>query len=158
MTPPRELAALVAEYSAGLDVELRLLKRLQELAAQQREATQTGDLTMLGTITDVRDTVMANLVTLEHQLKPIRLVIADHCEQLADDARFQDVARRHREAAAHVASILSWDRDSLDALKEAELARSFAARALEQGESTLAAYRRVVAPRVSGATLFNRKG
>ena len=50
------------------------------------------------------------------------------------------------------------DQESLEALKEAERARRFVARALEQGESTLAAYRRVVSPTLTGATLVNRKG
>ena len=77
---------------------------------------------------------------------------------LSDDPRFKDLVARHKNAAERVSAILSWDHDSLDALKEAERARSFAARTLEQGESTLAAYRRVVAPPVSGATLVNRKG
>ena len=158
MTAHPELPALVAEYRAGLDVELTLLDRLQQLAVQQREASRAGDLATLSSISDLRDGVMANLVTLEHQLKPLRLILASHCNEYADDPAFREVAARHREAAAHVASILAWDRESLEALKEAELARSFAARTLEQGESTLAAYRRVVAPQVSGATLVNRKG
>jgi hypothetical protein len=51
-----------------------------------------------------------------------------------------------------------FDRESLESLKRPRLARSFAARTLEQGETTLAAYRRVVAPHVSGAALVNRKG
>ena len=33
-----------------------------------------------------------------------------------------------------------------------------AIQSIEQGESTLAAYRRVVAPQVPGASLLNRKG
>jgi hypothetical protein len=151
-------AALLAQYRAGLDAELTLLDRLTELAEQQREASRAGDLEALEIVSDARDAVMANLVTLEHQLKPIRLTLANQAGELAGDPHFQEVATRHREAAARVAAILTSDRESLESLKEAELARSFAARALEQGENTLAAYRRVVAPHVSGATLVNRKG
>ena len=153
-----DAAALLAQYRSGLDAELTLLDRLTELAEQQREASRAGDLEALGIISDARDAVMANLVTLEHQLKPIRLTLANQAGELAGDPQFQEVATRHREAAARVAAILTSDRKSLESLKEAELARSFAARALEQGETTLAAYRRVVAPHVSGATLVNRKG
>jgi hypothetical protein len=158
MTETPEFTALVAEYRAGLDVELVLLHRIESLAGQQREASRAGDLTLLGAVSDQRDRVMASLVTLENQLKPMRLKLAEKYKQLADDPRFKDLVARHKDAASRVTAILSWDHDSLDALKEAEKARSFAARTLEQGESTLAAYRRVVAPPVGGATLVNRKG
>jgi hypothetical protein len=57
-----------------------------------------------------------------------------------------------------VERIVVEDRAALDALKQAEQARRFAAQSLEQGESTLAAYRRVVAPNLPGASLVNRKG
>jgi hypothetical protein len=158
MTRNGEVAGLLAQYRAGLDAELTLLHRLQELATQQREATLAGDFDALTIVSDARDAVMANLVTIEHELKPIRLTLARRAGELADDPEFQDVAVRHREAALRVAAILVSDRESLESLKEAESARSFAARALEQGETTLAAYRRVVAPHVSGAALVNRKG
>jgi hypothetical protein len=153
-----DVAALLAEYRAGLDAELALLDRLREFADLQREASHAGDLEALGLVSDARDGVMANLVTLEHQLKPIRLALANKAGELAGDPQFHEVAERHRDAAARVAAILMFDRESLESLKEAELARSFAARTLEQGETTLAAYRRVVAPHVSGAALVNRKG
>jgi hypothetical protein len=153
-----DVVALLAEYSAGLDAELTLLERLHELAAQQAEASRAGDLEALNTVSDARDAVMANLVTLEHQVKPIRLTLASRARELADNPHFQEVAARHRDAAARVAAILNSDRETLASLKEAEQARSFAARTLEQGENTLAAYRRVVAPHVSGAAIVNRKG
>ena len=158
MSGKGDVAALLAQYRAGLDAELALLDRLKDLADQQREASRAGDLDALTTVSDARDRVMANLVTIEHQLKPIRLTLANRAGELADEPHFQEVAARHREAAARVTMILTSDRESLESLKEAELARSFAARTLEQGENTLAAYRRVVAPHVSGATLVNRTG
>jgi hypothetical protein len=43
-------------------------------------------------------------------------------------------------------------------LREGELARRFAQDTLDQGETTLAAYRRVVNPPLANATLVNRKG
>jgi hypothetical protein len=153
-----ELAALVAEYRAGLDVELALLHRIDTLAQQQRLASRAHDLPTLTAVSDERDRVMANLVTMEHQLKPMRLRLAKYYETLSDDPRFVDLVARHREAGSRISTILSWDKESLEALKEAEIARNFAARTLEQGESTLAAYRRVVAPSVLGATLVDRKG
>ena len=64
----------------------------------------------------------------------------------------------HREAATLVGSILTADQASLSALADAELARRTAVASLERGETTLAAYRRVLAPPVASATLLNRRG
>jgi hypothetical protein len=158
MSETPELSALMAEYRAGLDVELALLHRLESIADQQRDASRAGDMATLTAVSDQRDRIMASLVTLEHQLKPMRQRLAQYYATLASDPRFEDLVARHRDAAARVSTILSSDRESLDALKEAEDARTFIARTLEQGESTLAAYRRVVAPPATGATLVNRKG
>jgi hypothetical protein len=101
---------------------------------------------------------MAGLVTIEHELKPIRMALLEYRRSLSDIAEFQDVAALHRTAAELVERIVTQDRHSLAALKEAELARRFAAQALGQGQSTLDAYRRIVAPPVGGANLVNKKG
>jgi hypothetical protein len=157
MTPP-DLPQFVAQYRAGLEAEMTLLHRLEWLAARQRETSQQGDLEALAVVSDQRDRVMAGLVTIEHELKPIRMALLEFRKNLDDVAEFRDVAVLHREAAALVERIVTKDRESLDALKEAELARRFASQSLGQGESTLAAYRRVVAPPLSGANLVNKKG
>ena len=101
---------------------------------------------------------MAGLVTIEHELKPIRMALLEFRKSLDDIAEFQEVAAMHREAAMLVERIVTSDRNSLDALKDAELARRFAAQSIGQGESTIAAYRRVVSPPISGANLVDRKG
>jgi hypothetical protein len=56
-----------------------------------------------------------------------------------------------------VGGILKTDSASLEALAAAELARRDLARAMEQGETTLAAYRRVMMT-PPGATLVDRRG
>jgi hypothetical protein len=64
-----------------------------------------------------------------------------------------------RQAASElVARILATDRESMQALTDAELARRAAVVSLEQGESTLAAYRRVLTPPLSHAALVDRRG
>ena len=153
-----DLAPLVDQYRAGLEAEMTLLHRLEALAAQQREASETADYGRMTRLGDERDTVMSNLVTIEHGLKPIRLVLAEARDQLADVLEFQEVTTLHRKAAELVAAILTSDQHSRGALQKAEIARRFAARTIEQGESTLAAYRRVVAPTFGSAALMNRKG
>jgi hypothetical protein len=155
---PQNLPPLIAQYRAGLEAEMTLLHRLEVIAARQRETSEEGDFDALNLLSDQRDHVMAGLVTIEHELKPIRMALLEYRRTLEDIEEFRSVAALHREAAELVERIVTQDRDSLDALKEAELARRFAAQALGQGESTLAAYRRVVAPPVGGPNLVNRKG
>lgn len=152
------LPQLVAQYRAGLEAEMALLRRLEVIAAEQRRASEAGDMDALSAATDQRDTVMAGLVRIEHELKPVRKVLHDNRHTLEPLAEFRDVRTLHLTAATLVDRVVNDDRSSLDALKQAERARRFAAQALEQGESTLAAYRRVVAPEVPGASLLNRKG
>ncbi len=153
-----ELLPLVAEYRAGLEAEMALLHRLETIAWQQRDASRGGDLEALGSVTDARQRLMANLVRIEHQLRPIRLSLLQRRREMDGSLEFQELTALHKSAAALVSTIVNSDQESLEALKEAERARRFVARALEQGESTLAAYRRVVSPTLTGATLVNRKG
>ena len=158
MTDRPDLLPLMDQYRAGLEAEMTLLHKLEAAAGRQRAASEQGDLSALALVSDERDRLMANLVRIEHELKPIRFALLEAREALEPSAEFQSLVVLHRQAADLVTTIVGHDRDSLGALHEAELARRFAARALEQGENTLAAYRRVVAPELAGATLVNRKG
>jgi len=153
-----ELLPLVEQYRAGLDAELMLLHRLQAIAVDQRRASETGSTTEMQATVDDRDRVMATLVTVEHELKGVRQQMLKYREDLATLPAFEEIVGLHRQAAYLVADIMSVDQDSGQALRNAEQARHIAAQALEQGESTLAAYRRVVAPTLASATLVNRRG
>jgi hypothetical protein len=153
-----ELTPLVEQYRAGLDAELMLLHRLQAISVDQRRASETGSVTEMQATVDHRDRVMATLVTVEHDLKSVRQQLVQFLEYLADMPAFQEIAALHRQAADLVADIVAVDQDSVQALRNAEQARHEAAQALEQGESTLAAYRRVVTPTLASATLVNRRG
>jgi len=153
-----QLIQFVAQYRAGLEAEMKLLHRLEAIAMRQRETSEQGDLAALAEVSDQRDRVMAGLVTIEHELKPIRMALLEGRKSLEGLNEFQEVAAMHREAAELVERIVTSDRVSLDALKEAELARRFASQTVNQGETTLNAYRRVVAPPIEGPNLFTRKG
>jgi hypothetical protein len=155
---PQDLPQLVAHYRAGLEAEMTLLHRLESLATQQRETSEHGDLAGLASVSDQRDLVMAGLVRIEHELKPVRTLLLESRRALDDIVEFRDVAELHQTAALLIERIVTDDHNSLDALKQAEHARRFAAQSIEQGESTLAAYRRVVSPPLAGAALVNRKG
>lgn len=155
---PTELAPLVVQYRAGLEAEIAMLHHLAALAVREREVTATGALSALQEITDARDRIMASLVAVESQLKPVRRELAQARSQLAHVPGFDELAALHEQAADLAAHIVATDQHSLESLKEAELARRFAAESLEKGESTLAAYRRVVTPNLANATLVNRRG
>jgi len=155
---PRDLTPLVEQYRAGLDAELMLLHRLQAISIDQRRASEIGSVTEIQATVDDRDRVMATLVTVEHELKGIRQQLVLFRHYLVDMPAFQEIVALHRQAADLVADIVAVDQDSVQALKNAEQARHLAAQALEQGESTLAAYRRVVTPTLASATLVNRRG
>jgi hypothetical protein len=100
---------------------------------------------------------MRGLVEVEHELVPLRTALAQARHELAGDQEFQAVAARHKEAAAMVNRIIASDEQARHALEQAEIARRSAASAMEKGETTLQAYRRVVTPS-SNATLVNRRG
>jgi hypothetical protein len=145
-------------YGPGLDAEITLLQQLQQLAHAQRDASTSDNLLALPHFAQERDRIMAALVTLEHELRPSRLVLAAHREEASHIPGFDHVRERHKLATDLVAAIVQSDQDTLQALQDAELARRFAARTLNTGGETVAAYRRVVAPPVSGAGLVDRRG
>jgi hypothetical protein len=147
----------MTEYRAGLEAEIALLRHLATLAAREREVTESGRVDALDDVTDARDQVMAALVSLEAGLRPVRHALRDPGE-LVHLREFRELAALHEEAAELAEQILKSDEHSLTALRQAELARRFTADSLEKGESTLAAYRRVVMPSVASATLVNRRG
>jgi hypothetical protein len=151
------LADLLHQYQDGLDAEIVILRRLQGTASRQREASAGHDLTALNSASDERDGLMAALVSVEGQVRPVRQALADVREQARRLPGYATAVDRHREAIALVSEILKTDAESVESLAAAELARRDLARAMEQGETTLAAYRRAMAA-TPGATLVDRRG
>jgi hypothetical protein len=152
------LAALVDEYEAGLDAELRLLRPLETIALKQRDVSVARNLDAFQEESARRDRLTNSLLTIEESLRSIRTALAAHRREAAHVPGYDRVAAKHREAQELVARILSADGDSFRALAEAELARRVALASLEQGEMTLAAYRKVLAPPADGATLVDERG
>lgn len=154
-----ELAPLLTQYRAALEAQIAMLEHLRALAGRERDRTQGHEpASRLTDLIDERDRLMATLVGLESDLMPIRQTLARSREQLAHLAEYTDVVELHRRALELVDDVVRNDERSRIALRDAELARRTAADALERSESTLAAYRRVVMPAASAATLLNRKG
>ncbi len=149
-----ELAQAIDAYAAGLEAELALLRELLRLSERQRGA----DLTALTRIIDERAELMRGLVGVEAQIKPLRLQLQHHSTQAAEIDGFHDLVLLHRTAGEIVSTILSADEDTARALHDAESARQVAARTVEAGEATLAAYRKIVSPAPPAASLVNRHG
>jgi hypothetical protein len=153
-----ELAHTLATYGAGLQAELALLQQLEGLAIKQHESSTENDLNRLTQIGDERARLMSALVQLEHDLKPLREIIAARLAAARQIPGFDEVLVRHRHASELVTQIMESDRQVLRQLQAAEPARRKAAQAIETGEVTLAAYRRVIAPAVASVGLIDRRG
>ena len=155
--PESPLVALIEQYRAGLEAELVILRKLEHTAAHQREASAAQDFGGLNRAADERDGLMAALVNIEGQLRVVRQTLSGSREEARHLPGYAEAVKLHREAIVLVSGILNTDGESLDALAAAELARRETARAVEQGETTLAAYRRVMTA-LPGATLVDRRG
>ena len=136
----------------------RLIKaQAQADVGHGERVSSQQDLGALNRATDDRDGLMAALVNIEGQLRVVRQALSGSREEAKHLAGYAEAVKLHREAIALVSGILNTDGESLDALAAAELARRETARAVEQGETTLAAYRRVMTA-LPGATLVDRRG
>jgi hypothetical protein len=153
-----DLARLIDQYRAGLDAEMKLLRQLAEVADHQHAVTRSGDFAAFAHAADERDRLMQSLVTIEVGLRDIRQALTEHRARAARLPGFDQVVALHRDAAHLVGTILTADQESVASLADAELARRSAVAGIERGETTLAAYRRVLTPPLASATLVDRRG
>jgi hypothetical protein len=153
-----ELEGTIASYVAGLEAELSLLRQLESLACQEQHASHSDDLDLVARISDERTRLMSGLLIVENEIRPLRPILADHRHQAGTLTGFAEVTALHLFASRLVNTILSADEETLRILHEASSARKAALQTLENGGQTLSAYRRVIAPPVSSAALFDRHG
>ncbi|MBP6716791.1 MAG: hypothetical protein KA205_08005 [Acidobacteria bacterium] len=158
MTPLAELGGLIEQYHAGIEAELVVLRQLERIATRQHEVSAARDFDALIGETDTRERLTRTLVAIEEGLRDLRKQLAGRRKEAEQLAEFHDALVAHREAAELVARILTTDQLSLKALADAELARRAALASLDRGESTMAAYRKVLTPPVVSATIVNRQG
>ena len=100
----------------------------------------------------VRDRLTSGLVSIEDGLREIRRRLTEAREEAKQLPGYAEAVALHHDAITLVTKILGSDKASLDSLASAELVRRDSLRALEQGETTLSAYRKVVSLS-TGATL-----
>lgn len=153
-----EIEQLLAQYRAGIEAELVLLRQLASLAERQKASTESRNFEQLSAESDERDRVTRSLVALEDGLGDVRHRLATVKAQAAMLPAYDVIVEMRRQAAELVSSVLSVDQESLKCLADAEMARRAAMASLEKGETTLAAYRKVLTPPVEHAALVDRRG
>ena len=153
-----QLARLIDLWHAGLEAERTVVRQLEHVAETQRDLTAARDFKTFHEAADARDRLTRSMVTLEEGLRPIRQTLLEHRTAAETLPGYAGAAALHHAIAGQVARILATDRQALDALAEAEVARRSVLASVERGEATLSAYRRALAPPVEGAVLMDRKG
>jgi hypothetical protein len=153
-----QLSRLIDLWHAGLEAERTVVRQLEHIAEAQRDVTGARDFEAFHAAADTRDRLTRSLLTLEDGLRPIRRALHECRDQAASLPGYAGAAAMQQLISAQVARILATDRQSLDALAEAEVARRSVLAGFERGEATLSAYRRALSPPVAGAVLMNRKG
>ena len=152
------LASLLDEYEAGLDAELQLLGELETMARRQRDISLARDYTTFNRESETRERLTHALLAIEERLRPVRDQLAASREAAVQLPAYDRVVERHGRSQRVIARILATDQESLRVMREAEAARKLALARIEQGEVTLAAYRRVLVPTVATPTLVNKRG
>ena len=153
-----ELELMLEEFRKGLETELALLRQLQVVASQQRDVSAARDFDRFKIVSDERDRLTRSLLAIEQGLSEGRDSLGALREQAASIPVYGTILALRQASADLVGEILSCDREAMRGLADAELARRAALSSLERGESTLAAYRKVLAPPLLNAGLVDRRG
>lgn len=153
-----ELELMLEEFRKGLETELVLLRQLQAVAARQREVSAARDFDQFKIVSDERDRLTRSLLAIEQGLAENRDLLTRHRDQASALPVYGTILALRQASTDLVNDIQSCDRVAMQALADADVARRAAMASLERGESTLAAYRRVLAPPVKNAGLVNTRG
>ena len=153
-----DLALALEEFRKGLETELVLLRQLQIVAAQQREISAARDFDRFKVVSDERDRLTRSLLAIEEGLAGDRELLTRQRERASSLPVYGTILAQRQASSDLVNEILAIDRAAIQALADADVARRAALASLERGESTLAAYRRVLAPPVANAGLVNTRG
>jgi hypothetical protein len=152
-----DAAQMLAQYCAGLEAQIALLHQMEEVAARQRMVSESRDFEQLAIESERRDGLTWSLVEIEQALAAGLRATGAPGERAWLEGLSEVVSLR-RTTANLIARILAIDQISLQSLANAELAGRSALASLERGETTLAAYRKVLTPPESGAASFDRVG
>ena len=154
----QQLELTLEEFRKGLETELALLRQLHSVAAEQRTVSAARDFDRFKIISDQRDRLTRSLLAIEQGLAEHRDHLATRREEVSSIPVYGSILALRQASTDLVNDILACDREAMKVLADAELARRAALASLERGETTLAAYRKVLAPPVSAAGLVDRRG
>jgi hypothetical protein len=149
---------VLVAYTAGLDTAIVLLRQVEALAGEQRDAWTRNDLSPLAALATRRAALMHDLAAVEARLEPMRDRLVTDLVRTRRSARYAAADARGQEAKALVQRLMAADRSFLIDLETTLVARRREAHDLDTGGATLAAYKRVVAPTVASAGLFDSLG
>ena len=153
-----ELELTLEEFRKGLETELALLRQLQAVALQQREISTARDFDRFKVVSDERDRLTRSLLAIEQGMAEQREMLAAFRDDAQGIPVYGSILALRQASTDLVNDILGCDREAMKVLADAEMARRAAMASLERGETTLAAYRKVLAPPVSNAGLVDRRG
>ena len=151
-------AAEISAFAAGVQQEIGLLEQLQITAGEQRLAGEARDFDRFQAVSSERDRLTRALLDIESGLADTRLRVMPVLESDALDPGHLEVLTLCRRSDALVADILRCDREAMKTLADAEVARRAALNSLEKGETTLAAYRRVLTTTETHAGMLDQRG
>lgn len=155
---PDELNVALSDYAEGLESELSVLDRLDVLSRAQHQAALSADVAQLARASSERHDAERAIGEIEGRIARLRPLIARNLGAARSCRGFAALAAAHRRAEALIAGIVERDRQTVVLLLDADRVRRQAAQAIETGEATLAAYRKVIAPPPSSAGLVSRRG
>ena len=155
---PAEIDSALATCRACLESELPLLHRVHELSVLQRDCSAQNDVEGLSRAGDARERVLAEILSIESRILPTRELLASEPALVSTRPGFGALGDLQRTAANLIVEILAVGERTKELLREAQVAREQLARSLDTGETTLAAYRRVIVPVVPSASLVSSKG
>jgi hypothetical protein len=155
----RDVADALAQYRAGLQTGIELLRQLDHVSRRQQAGSESRDFQQLAAESDARQRITNALVSIEPGLRDLRSFLATIPDELlVGEPDYDEVKALRQTAADLVAAILRTDDASMRALADAELAHRAARATLECGEATLSAYRRVLTPPVANASFLDVRG
>lgn len=153
-----ELEIALDEFRRGLEAELALLRQLQAVAGAQRAVTDVGDFDRFQAISDERDRLTRSLLAIDQGLAVTRATLGGLRDEASGIPVYGAILALRQASTDLVNEILACDQAAMKALADAELARRAALASLERGDITLAAYRRVLAPPTTNASLLDSHG
>ncbi|MGE3840675.1 MAG: hypothetical protein AB7I50_03740 [Vicinamibacterales bacterium] len=156
MTP--SLAPLLAEYQQDLEAQIELLERLLAAAHGQFAAALPGSAFDLAKACEERARVMTALLDVERRQLDRRAILHRHLDLARRLDGFSTVAALHRRATRSLSEIEEVDLRTRERLAREQALRTATVHTLDAGETTLAAYRKVLTSGHEISSLVDQHG